>query len=129
MTKHAATLAPQSGHLENAQSLFAILSAALFTLVVLLIPVALAKYPALVDFPNHLARHYIGATIDSSSDLQKYYSYQWRPVPNMAADVIFVPLNALFSPLDSERIIVAIAIALWVIAPFVLNRAIWGRWS
>src|SRR5437879_1521384 len=41
-----------------------ILCAASFTLLVLLVPVTIAKYPALVDFPNHLARHYIGATID-----------------------------------------------------------------
>lgn len=108
---------------------FTVFLAVSFTLLAVLIPVALARYPALVDFPNHLARHYIGATIDSSPDLQKYYAYSWRPVANMAGDVVFLGLNNLFSPLTSERIIIGLAISLWVIAPFFLNRAIWGDWS
>src|SRR5690242_11030226 len=82
----------------------------LLTFVALLAPVAMAKYPALVDFPNHLARHYIGAAIDGSTHLQEYYIYQWRPVANLAGDAIFVVLNMQFSALASERIIIAAAI-------------------
>jgi len=129
MIRRAATLDPLPATPAEIQSPLAVSLALLFTLIVLLLPLAVAKYPALVDFPNHLARHYIGASIDSSAELQRYYSYQWRPVPNMAGDVIFMLLNVFFPPLESERIIVAIAIAAWVIAPFVLNRAIWGKWS
>jgi hypothetical protein len=102
---------------------------ALFTVGALLIPIAASRYPALTDFPVHLARHYIGAMIDRSADLQKFYSYSSRPVPNMAADVLFVPLNAIFSPIASERLIIATIVSLGVVWPFVLHRALWGCWS
>ena len=107
----------------------ATLGALLFTLLAGLAPVAVARYPSLVDFPNHLARHYIGASIGSSGDLQRYYEYEWRPVANLAGDALFVPLNLVFSPLGSERIIVGVAIAAWILAPIILHRAIWERWS
>lgn len=115
--------------LADIQSPFLIFGGAALTLVLLLFPVAAASYPALVDFPVHLARHYIGESIHGSPDLQRYYSYEWRPVANMAGDVMYILLRTFFSPLDSERLIIAIIIGAWTVAPFLLNRAIWGEWS
>jgi hypothetical protein len=111
------------------QSTAVIAGVALFTAGALLLPVLIAQYPALVDFPAHLARHYIASRIGASRDLQTFYSYTWWPDPYLATDVPFIPLSAVFSPLTSERIIVGITIALWVLWPFVLYRALWKRWS
>ena len=98
-------------------------------LLVLLTPVLLTEHPRAVDLPNHLARHYIGATIAGAEALQTYYEHAWRLIPNLAGDALHVPLSRLFSIYDAGRVVLGLSIALWLAAPLVLHRAIWGRFS
>jgi hypothetical protein len=81
------------------------------------------------DFPNHLARHYIGSAIGQSPDLQRFYIYEWWPVPNLAGDVVYAGLSHFFRPTTAERIVVTVGLLLWGFAPFTLYRVVWGNWS
>jgi hypothetical protein len=98
-------------------------------LVVVVIPLWLVRYPPLFDYPYHLAHHYIGSAIVQSPDLQKIYEYGWRPAGNLAGEVIYLGIGPFLRPEVAERVVVAIAMGLFVIAPFLLNRVLWGRWS
>lgn len=98
-------------------------------LLALLLPLLLSVHPRMVDAPNHLARHYIGSAIAGSEALQAYYQFSWRLIPNLAADAVHVPLSWFLSIYDAGRVVLGITIALWLAAPMVLYRVLWGRFS
>ena len=66
---------------------------ALLTALVIL-PVFLVDIPAMTDYPNHLARMYLLATI-GTPDENPYYIVTWKLYPNLAMDLI-VPAMARF---------------------------------
>jgi hypothetical protein len=76
---------------------FALLFAALFAAAA--VPVLVCDTLPLFDYPNHLARMHILADLARSPDLQRFYTIEWRPVPNLAMDAI-VPALAHIMPLD-----------------------------
>ena len=67
----------------------ATLHAAVLGLV--LLPLLLVDVPALVDYPNPLARIRIPAPPHASPDLQAIYPADWAFLPNLAMDAL-VPL-------------------------------------
>src|ERR1700686_4124976 len=65
-----------------------ILSTALVVAPILAFPL-----PPLEDYPNHLARMHVIATIGSDPDLSRYYEVHWQIIPNLIMDII-VPVLA-----------------------------------
>ena len=63
-------------------------------LLLSLCPILLTDIPALVDYPNHLARMSILARAGTAS-AQPYYGVVWAPYPNLAMDLIVPPLARL----------------------------------
>ena len=60
------------------------------------VPLAIAEYPALTDYINHLARMYILVNYDGSAILPTVYQIQWKFIPNLAMDLVvpgIAPLN------------------------------------
>lgn len=57
------------------------------------IPVAMVKTPVMIDFFNHLGRIFVIANLDRDPLLAKYYSVDWRIIPNLAMDAL-VPMVA-----------------------------------
>ena len=66
---------------------------ALLTALVIL-PVFLVDIPAMTDYPNHLARMYLLATI-GTPDENPYYIVTWKLYPNLAMDLL-VPAMARY---------------------------------
>ncbi len=100
---------------------------ALFAVVAL--PLLWVNLPPLVDYPNHLARMHILARWDQSAWLQRYYEINWRPLPNLAMDLIVPPL-AWIMPLAAGGKVFLLAIFLLIAGgPMVLHRVLFGRWS
>src|SRR5437868_13491606 len=95
----------------------ATVATAILAIFIVTLPVLWVRYPPLIDYPNHLARHYIGSAIEHSPNLQHIYEYQWRPAANLAADVLYIPLSGLFMPEDCERILLGLTLIMWVLAP------------
>ncbi|MBM1172021.1 hypothetical protein [Microvirga arabica] len=106
-----------------------IFSAVLSVLLIVLLPVFSVTYLPGVDLPNHLARHYIGHALNNSLDLQTFYTFDWRLIPNLAGDAIASLLDDFLHIHDVGRAIFALSLSLWVIVPVVLNRVLWGRFS
>src|SRR5438105_2013607 len=61
---------------------------------VAILPVFLVEIPAMVDYPNHLARMYLLVASGAPSE-NPYYAVTWKLYPNLATDII-VPAIARF---------------------------------
>ena len=65
--------------------------------VALLIPIWAVERPALLDYPNHLARNYVLANIhDPALKLEQYYRADWGPNPYLGMDISLQLLQHLF---------------------------------
>lgn len=92
-------------------------------------PLALVEIPPLIDYPNHLARMHILANEAGSEPLRRFYAIEWRPLPNLAMDLI-VPLLSRLMPLTvAGKVFLIMVFALQAGGAALVHRAIWGRWS
>lgn len=72
------------------------------------LPVLVAAYPQMVDYPAHLARYHVMLDQAASPWLQRYYGFEWRWSGNLGADLMIRPLAALFPLETAGRILVAL---------------------
>lgn len=95
---------------------------------VLAAPFFLVDTPAVLDYPNHLARLFILAH-PNDPVLSRLYAPHWRVLPNLGVDVLGAGLLRLVSPTVGGRIL----LALCLLAPFagvlVYHRAAFQRVS
>ncbi|MHC4983788.1 MAG: hypothetical protein ACYTF6_11575 [Planctomycetota bacterium] len=92
-----------------------------------LFPLLVVDVPALVDYPNHLARAHILATISDNPVLQERYVVEWKLVPNLAMDLFMVPLASFMSTYTAGRIFVAVTLLSIVAGTLTLHRVLHGR--
>ncbi|MFC0588561.1 hypothetical protein ACFFF7_03970 [Novosphingobium aquiterrae] len=81
---------------------------ALLLTLVSVLPVLVAVYPQMVDYPAHLARFHVMLERDHSQFLQQYYGFKWRWMGNLGADLLIRPLAAWFPLETAGRIVVGI---------------------
>ncbi|MGO8919098.1 MAG: hypothetical protein ACLQJR_24620, partial [Stellaceae bacterium] len=105
----------------------ALLFAALFAAAAL--PVLLCDTLPLFDYPNHLARMHILADFAQSPALQRYYEIAWRPLPNLAMDLVVPPLAGLLPLAWAGKAFVLLTLFLLAGGAATLNRVLFGRWS
>lgn len=107
----------------------------LVAFLLLVSPIFMCSVPPFVDLPNHLARHYIESVLNGYPNqsgagyLRRYYDFEWRAIPYLASDALYVPLTRIFSIFNAERVALVIIILLWLAAPIALYRALWGEYS
>jgi hypothetical protein len=106
---------------------FAPLFAALFAVAAL--PVLLCDTLPLFDYPNHLARMHILASLAHSAPLQRYYAIDWRPVPNLALDVLVPPLLPLMPLAWAGKVFILGAMLLLAGGAAMVHRVLYGSWS
>ena len=68
-----------------------------------LLPVVLTPIPAMVDYPNHLARMYI-LSRNSTADANPYYEVTWALYPNLAMDLLVPRMAQLISVENATRL-------------------------
>ena len=56
-----------------------------------LAPMSIVDIPAMVDYPNHLARMSVLAR-DGTATASPFYEVAWRPYPNLAMDLLVPPV-------------------------------------
>jgi hypothetical protein len=74
-----------------------------FLFALSLCPVLLAPMPAMVDYPNHLARMFILAR-DGSPQANPFYQVTWAWYPNLAMDLLVPPLARFVSVETATRL-------------------------
>ncbi len=68
-----------------------------------LLPVLLTPIPAMVDYPNHLARMYI-LSQNGTPDANPYYEVAWALYPNLAMDLLVPQMARLTGVEDATRL-------------------------
>ena len=95
-------------------------------IIAALAPVLLVPIPAMVDYPNHLARMYIIAA-DGTADASPYYQVQWALTPNLAMDLVVPQWGRLIGVENAARLFLLLSQVLIVSGAIVLEFAVKGR--
>lgn len=104
-------------------------AAALALCGALLWPLLLVDVPPLLDYPNHLARAYLLATLNRGSVFAPIYSIRWDIIPNIAVDLVLPPLLHVLPPHVAGRVVLGGVLLLPVIGTIAYSRALFGMWS
>ena len=95
---------------------------------VLLAPLLIVDVPPLLDYPNHLARVFVLASLPHDPVLARFYTAHWSIIPNLALDLVGPPLLRVLPVHVAGRLLIAAAVLLPVLGAIAYNRAIGGRW-
>jgi hypothetical protein len=103
-----------------ASLVFALLTA------VSLLPVLLTPIPAMVDYPNHLARMYI-LSQNGTPDANPYYEVAWALYPNLAMDLLVPRVARLISVENATRLFLLVSQLLIISGALALERVVKKR--
>ena len=95
---------------------------------VLLAPLLVVDVPPLLDYPNHLARIFVLASLPHDPILARFYAAHWSIIPNLALDLAGPPLLHILPVHVVGRLLIAAAILLPVLGTIAYNTALGGRW-
>jgi len=101
---------------------------ALLILAVSLAPFLVVDVPAVLDYPNHLARFYVLAHPDDPF-LSKVYVAHWAILPNVGMDVIGQALLRVLPPSVGGRLLLAMSLLAPLAGVILYARAAFGRWT
>ncbi|WP_114229097.1 MULTISPECIES: hypothetical protein [Sphingomonas] len=91
-----------------------------------LLPLLLIRYPAEVDYYNHLAR--MGLIADWWRGVDNpFYAVRWQMLPNLAADLIVPPLGLLIGVEAALKLFAVAAKLMIVTGAVALERVVRGR--
>src|SRR5882757_6422268 len=91
-----------------------------------LLPVLLTPIPAMVDYPNHLARMYI-LSQNGMPDANPHYEVAWALYPNLAMDLLVPQMARLAGVENATRLFLLLSQLLIVGGALVLERVVKGR--
>jgi hypothetical protein len=97
--------------------------------LVLLAPLTLTDVPPLLDYPNHLARLFVLASLPNDPILARFFAPRWGIIPNLALDLIVPPLLRIFPVHLVGRAVVGVTLLLPVAGAIAYHRALAGRLS
>lgn len=106
---------------------FAALFAVLFLIAAA--PILACDTLPLFDYPNHLARMHILASLPGSAALARYYLVVWRALPNLAMDLLVPPLAHLLPLAWAGKLFVLATLLLLAGGAALLHRVLFGAWS
>ena len=96
--------------------------------VVLAMPLFVVDVPPLGDYPNHLARVFVLASLPHDDVLARFYAASWSVIPNLALDLIAPSLLHVLPVHVVGRLLIAVAVLLPVLGAVAYNAALGGRW-
>lgn len=91
-------------------------------------PLLVCDLPPLIDYPNHLARLFVLASLPGDPELAKFYAPHWSVIPNLALDLAGPPLMDVLPVYAAGRLLIAVAVLLPVIGTVAYASALGGRW-
>src|SRR5688572_15314739 len=93
------------------------------------VPILTHPLPPLIDYLNNLARAHIIATIGADADFQRFYTIEWRVIPNLMVDLVVPVFNRFMSIYAAGQVFTLATFILILSGTFALHRALFGRWS
>jgi hypothetical protein len=82
-----------------------------------------------VDYPDHLARIYVLAHGMDLPGYAQFYHPNWAFLPNLAFDMVMVPLAKILPITLAGRVFLFLVFGLTIYGGARLNRALLGTWS
>jgi hypothetical protein len=95
---------------------------------VLVAPLFVVDMPPLSDYPNHLARLFVLASLPHDPVLERFYAAHWSIIPNLALDLVGPPLLQVLPIHLVGRLLIAAAVLLPTLGTIAYNTALGGRW-
>jgi hypothetical protein len=96
--------------------------------IVLLAPLLVVDVPPLLDYPNHLARAFVLASLPGDTVLARFYAPHWSIIPNLALDLITPQLIHVLPIHVAGRLVIATAVLLPTLGAIAYNTALGGKW-
>ncbi len=93
------------------------------------IPILAVRLPPILDYPNHLARMHILATLPNTPELARYYRIAWSPIPNLALDATVPWLARLVGLEPAMRLFLGATLLGLAGGCLALHRVTFQRWS
>ena len=103
------------------------LAVVLAAAAVMIAPLWLVETPAMPDYPAHLASFYLMAGGINNPILSHFYHLEWFAIPNLAFEVLVPALGRVISLSAATKLLLSLSVLLWVMAPALINRALYGR--
>jgi hypothetical protein len=97
--------------------------------LVSLIPVLVVDMPPLVDLYGHIGRFAVQTDLANRPELQPYYSYEWRLIGNLGADLLVEVLHRWLGLEGAVRAVVILAQLLATLGILAVSREVHGRIS
>ena len=91
------------------------------------LPVLVAHYPQMSDYPAHLARYHVMLEGGRNPDLARYYGFTWAWTGNLGVDMLIRPFAAVFGLEAGGRIIVALIAVLTGLGIVLVDVVLRGR--
>ena len=95
----------------------------------LLLPLGMVEIPPLLDYPNHLAGMYVLAKGDSDPGLARMFKAHWTIIPDIAAELVIVPLLRFVPIFIAGKLILTAMLLLPLAGILAYARASFGRVS
>jgi hypothetical protein len=89
-------------------------------------PVLLVPIPAMVDYPNHLARMYILSRA-GTPDANPFYQVVWALYPNLAMDLLIPQMARLIGVETASRLFLLLSQVVIVTGALAIERVVKGR--
>lgn len=97
--------------------------AALLSLTALIVPLWVTEIPPLVDVPNHATRIYILANYETNEAFRRTFELVLEPIPNMALDLILVPIVNTVGIWNAVRLFLTLTVLLFALGCFLISTA------
>ena len=90
-------------------------------------PLLLVGFPPLVDLYGHLGRFAVQTELAQRPELQPFYSYDWKLIGNLGADILVQALHPVLGLEASVRCVVILTQLLGALGLMLVSREIHGR--
>ncbi len=94
-----------------------------------LLPLLIHPLPPFDDYLNHLARIFIIAAHGRDPLLARFYTIEWRLIPNLAMDLLVPPLVPLLGIFVAGKLFLVITTLLLLGGPLAIHWALYRRLS
>ena len=101
--------------------------AVLVVCLITIVPLLLVDFPPLVDLYGHLGRFAVQTELAQRPELQPFYSYEWKLIGNLGADILVQALHPLLGLEASVRCVVILTQLLGALGLMLVSREIHGR--
>lgn len=95
--------------------------------LLMVVPLVHPAVPPLTDLPAHMSRVMIQMDAGRSADIARWYSFEWKPIPNLGTDLVAWVLEPHLGLQITMKAIAMLIVVLQAAGYLLLSRAAHGR--